>query len=109
MDITNANREFWEFRRRRRPARVRPYVARHAVPSASPAFVSPVPRSVLHRVLDGLRALPDPPPEPHTSPARPRDERSPLVRFIDADRARRVADRTPTEELPVVALGVGVR
>jgi hypothetical protein len=80
---------------RRRFARVRPYL-----PPATPAAESTPGPGLLTRVLHGLRALPVHQPPP------PRDDRSPLVRFIDAERARTVADRTPTQEIPVVAEGV---
>jgi hypothetical protein len=89
---------------RRRSARIRPYLEGRATPPAPPATAMPVPLPVLHRVLAGLHAL-FAEGQPQTPPTPPRDTRSPLVRFIDAERARTVADRTPTVEIPVVTDG----
>jgi hypothetical protein len=99
----------WRFPRRR----VRPYLSQqHQGFSAGRARprteAAPAPISELSRVLHGLRALPDHWP-PHAPPGS-HDDRTPLVRFIDAERARTVADRTPTEEIPIVtAEGVSGR
>ena len=111
-----------QINRRRRAARVRPYLPPLAplvevptAPASGVPLAAPERRpALLHRVLEGLRSLPvssaesaAAPPGPPAAPSR--DDRSPLVRFIDAERARTVVDRTPTEEIPVVELGVSWR
>ena len=107
-----------QINRRRRAARVRPYLPPLAplvevptAPASGVPLAAPERRpALLHRVLEGLRSLPVSSAESALSPSPPsRDDRSPLVRFIDAERARTVVDRTPTEEIPVVELGVSWR
>jgi hypothetical protein len=97
-----------EFSPRRRKARVSPYLALPPDAPLSTPGASSASRALLHRVLNGLRSLPDRGPV-HPPPQSVRDDRSPLVRFIDAERARTVVDRTPTEEIPVVGEGVSGR